>query len=131
MEDLKLIYIHYAGIDWSGTRKYEFLFSNDLTNVDGEDWDAVPASGNPQPPHRAHIHGVGRLETKLKLDLLQDSSVFVYWDGVDGLVALALENLDEYDEYPKKRLGFMYGENIKTVNDRLLAKDLILIFDEH
>ena len=50
-EELYLIYINYVGSSYDGTRIYEFIFSDIIDGVDGDDWDAIPAGGNPSPPH--------------------------------------------------------------------------------
>ena len=124
---MKLIYINEIGSDWEGNNIYEFLFSqSDLTNVDGDDWDAYPASGVPNPPGPNFVHKVGRLTTDLKFDLIQNSNTFAVFDAVDGVIALAWENLLDYDEYPEKRLYFKFGDDITSVEDKLYEKDHIL-----
>lgn len=126
MEKLYLIYINSVGKDWQGNYLYEFLYSNTIKDVDGEDWDAVPASNRPQPPYENFVKKVGKLTTSIKLSLVQESDTFSVWDAVDGVVALGWENIDEYDEYPEIRLWFKFGEEIKTVNDKLYEKDIVL-----
>ena len=37
--EVGLIYIHYVGQNWRGENLFQFLFSNDLENTDGEDWE--------------------------------------------------------------------------------------------
>jgi len=127
MEDLYLIYVNKIGEDWTGKHLYEFLFSDRTENVDGDDWDAYPASGRPSPPNTDFVKRVGKLTTDdLKLNLVQNSSEFAVWDAVDGVVALAWENMDDYDEYPENRLAIHFGETIKSVEDKLYEHDLVL-----
>ena len=45
MEKLYLVYINNTGKDWKGNNIYEFLFSDKKENIEGDDWDAIPASG--------------------------------------------------------------------------------------
>lgn len=127
MEDLFLIYVHYTGEDSKRNHLYEFIFSDILENLDGDDWDSFPASAaKPSPPHDKFIKKVGKLETKIKLDVVQVSDTFCVWDALDGVVALAYENLNDYEQYPKVRLVFKFGEPIKKIEDLLYEKDLTL-----
>jgi hypothetical protein len=123
---MKLIYINKIGKDWEGNYIYQFLFSNSTNDIDGEDWDAVPASGRPQSPNSEFVQEVGTLNTDIKFNLVQDSDTFAVWDAVDGIVALGWEDIDSYEEYPESRLWFSFGLEIDAVNDRLYERDLIL-----
>lgn len=125
-KELQLIYIHKVGEDWNGSYIYQFLFTTEIDNADGEQWDSVPASSNPEPPSSHLVKEEGLLISSKKFDLLMDSTENCYWDGVDGFVAIAMENLDDYETYPDDRLGFMFGETIKVVKDRLCEHDLHL-----
>jgi hypothetical protein len=128
MNELFLIYINMVGKDYKGNLLYEFIFSDTLENVDGEEWDTYPASGRPEPPHDNFIKKVGRLESELKLDVIQNSDTFALWDAVDGVIALAWENINAYDSYPEKRLFFKFGETIKDVEDKLYENDLVMFY---
>ena len=130
MEKLYLIYINSVGKDCQGNYLYEFLYSNTIKDVDGEDWDAVPASNRPEPPREEFVKKVGKLTTNVKLSLVQQSDTFSVWDAVDGVIALGWENIDEYDEYPEIRLWFKFGEEIKIVNDKLYEKDIVLEYSK-
>jgi hypothetical protein len=130
MEKLYLIYINSVGKDWQGNYLYEFLYSNTIKDIDGNDWDAVPAANRPEPPHEEFVKKVGKLTTNVKLSLVQESDTFSVWDAVDGVIALGWENIDEYDEYPEVRLWFKFGEDIKTVNDKLYEKDIVLEYSK-
>ncbi len=123
-----LIYVNKVGSNYKSEYLYEFIFSDNTDNIDGEDWDAFPASGRPSPPSKHFIKLVGRLESDLKLDVIQNSSIFAVWDAVDGVIALAWENIDAYESYPEKRICFTFGEELQSVKDKLYEKDLILNF---
>jgi hypothetical protein len=127
---MKLIYINRVGKNWEGSYTYEFLFSETEDDIDGEDWDAVPASGRPQPPHSEFVNSVGKLTTDIKFNLVQDSDTFAVWDAVDGIVALGWENIDEYDEYPEARLWFSFGMSKNEVNDKLYERDLYIEYNK-
>lgn len=129
MKNLYLVYVNKIGSDWTENHLYEFLFSNSIDNIDGDDWDAYPASGQPSPPDRGFIKRVGRLTSDLKFKLVQESNSFAVWDAVDGIISLAWEDIDDYNEYPEKRIAFHFGEEIKSVEDKLYEHDLILEYN--
>ncbi len=129
MKELYLIYVNSVGRDYRGNYIYEFIFSDTIKNIDGEDWDKFPASGRPEPPHNIFIKEVGKLESQLKLDVIQNSDTFAVWDAVDDVIALAWENINAYDSYPEHRLCFRFGETIKSVSTKLYEKDLILEYN--
>ena len=108
---------------------YEFIFSDTTKNIDGEEWDVFPASGRPEPPHDNFIKNVGRLESELNLEVIQNSDTFAVWDAIDGVIALAWENINAYDAYPEKRLCFKFGETLEDVEAKLYEKDLILKYN--
>ena len=129
MKDLVLIYVNFVGKDYKGNFIYEFIFSDSTEGVDGEEWDTFPASGRPEAPHDNFIKKVGRLESELNLDIVQNSDTFAVWDAVDGVISLAWENINAYDAYPEKRLCFRFGEPIEDVTEKLYEKDLILNYN--
>jgi hypothetical protein len=127
---MKLIFINKIGKNYQDEFIYEFIFSNSTENVDGSDWDSYPAKGNPGPPNIDLIKKVGVLVTTLNLDLIQNSNSFSIWDAVDGLIAFAWENIEGYEEYPDHRLYFHFGEDIKSIESKLYAKDIILTYNK-
>jgi hypothetical protein len=130
MKELYLIYVNYIGVNHEGNYLYEFIFSDTTKDIDGDEWDAYPASGRPKPPHLTFIKKVGVLCSELKLALVQASHNFCVWDAIDGVVSLAWEDIDEAENYPKKRLCFKFGEKINEVTEKLYEKDLILHYDK-
>ena len=129
MKGLYLIYVNIIGEDHKGNTHYEFIFSDTINHIDGEDWDMVPASGRPSPPDHHFIKKVGKLECKMKLEVVQNSDTFAVWDAVDGVIALAWENIDSYESYPEKRLCFRFGATDSEVEAKLYEKDLILNYN--
>jgi len=119
-----LIYINYIGEDWNNNQLYDFIFSNTLENIDGDGWDNYPAAGTPELPNKQLITNVGRVETEIKFDLIQNSHIFAYWDAVDGVVAIGWENTDEYDTYPEKRLFFHFGQDKNEVDSLLIEHEM-------
>jgi hypothetical protein len=124
-----LVYINEIGSNWTGNNIYEFLFSSTIDNIDGDDWDVYPASGQPSPPHAELVSRVGTLTSDFKITLIQNSDTFALWDAVDGIVALGWEDISDYDTYPDTRTHFMFGETLEVVHDKLYANDLILEYN--
>jgi hypothetical protein len=52
------------------------------------------------------------------------------WDAVDGIIALAWENMEGYDDYPEKRLFFSFGETLSSVEDKLYEKDMVIKYEK-
>lgn len=123
---MKLIYVNKIGTDWNGTLICEFIFS-ETDEVDGEGWDVYPAKNRAEPPEKEYIDMVGRVETDdVSLMCIQESDTFAVWDAIDGIVAMAWEDISDYDEYPDDRLSFFFGDTIESVKDKLYAKDIII-----
>ena len=131
MEDLYLVYINKIGQNWKGEFMYEFLFSFTKENADNEDWDSYPArSGNPEPPDFKFIKEVGLFNTSMDIVVIQESEGFSLFDAVDGIVAMAYENLENYDDYPDNRLYFHFGDTQKKVDDKLYERDIVLKYEK-
>lgn len=128
-----LIYINKVGVNYKGKHVYEFIFSKeeDITKIDGENWDTFPASGRPEPPIEDIISSVGVLTSDIKLDLVQNSDTFAVWDAIDGVIPLGYENIDDYDSYPATRLHFHFKISLQEVKDNLYSKDLALNFNQN
>jgi hypothetical protein len=131
MKEFFLIYINVIGKDYKENYLYEFIFSDSIEDIDGDDWDTFPASGRPSAPHDHFIKKVGRLETEIKFDVIQYSDTFAVWDAIDGVIALGWENINAYDSYPEKRICFKFGEPINEVETKLYEKDLTLQYNKH
>tara|TARA_R110000803_G_scaffold60710_2_gene120142 strand:+ start:17695 stop:18093 length:399 start_codon:yes stop_codon:yes gene_type:complete len=119
------------GMNYRGENLYEFIFAtkDDLSLVDGDDWDKVPADGNPSPPDPMYIDSVASLTTmEVDLNVIQDSTLFGVYDSVDGIISLGWEHIDEDFEGMEevKRLVFHYGETFDSVTNKLYARDLII-----
>ena len=66
---------------------------------------------------------------KIKLDLVQNNCCFGFQDCTDGIIALAWENVDDYDEYPDERgrLFFMFGETLNKVENKLAMCNILML----
>ena len=122
-----LIYVNGLGPDYKGNNLYEFIFSDEL-DVWGEAWESNPSNGYPSPPELKHIRKVGTLRnTDIKFELIQNSDFFNMSDAMDDVVALGGE---VNEENVGKRMVFRFGEEEKTVKNKLYERDLILEFEK-
>ena len=123
-----LAYVNGLGPNYKGEHIYEFIFS-DSTEIGGEYWDAKPSHGQPKPPDLEYVKKVGILKNSgIILELVQNSDVFGMEDAIDNVIALAWENNEIKTN--SKKLVFLFGEDEKTVKDKLYSRDLILEFDK-
>lgn len=129
---MKLIYVNELGPNYKGDNIYEFIFS-DVEEVWGDEWDAEPASGRPSPPNIEYIKKVGVLRNSdIELNLVQNSDFFSVYDAVEDVIALGWEKSDSefvVDEN-YKRLVFRYGDSVKSVEDKLYERDIVLSYEK-
>lgn len=129
---MRLIYVNELGPNYKGDNIYEFIFS-DVEEVWGDEWDAEPASGRPSPPNIKYIKKVGVLKNSdIELNLVQNSDFFSVYDSVEDVIALGWEKSDSEhvidDNYT--RLVFRYGDSVKSVEDKLYERDIILSYEK-
>jgi|TARA_R110000868_G_scaffold83652_2_gene235999 hypothetical protein len=129
---MKLIYVNELGPNYKGDNIYEFIFS-DVEEVSGEDWDLEPAAGRPSPPNIEYIKKVGVLRnSEVELNLVQNSDFFSVYDSVEDVIALGWEKSDSdfVIDDNQKRLVFRYGESVKSVEDKLYERDIVLSYEK-
>jgi len=129
---MRLIYVNELGPNYKGDNIYEFIFS-DVEEVWGDEWDAEPASGRPSPPNIEYIKKVGVLRNSdIELELVQNSDFFSVYDAVEDIIALGWEKSDSEhvidDNYT--RLVFRYGDSVKSVEDKLYERDIVLSYEK-
>ena len=128
-ETLNLCFIRLIGAENDGYYRYEFIFTNDIDNAYGEEFDQKPAClVNDLMISDEFITEIHVVKMKIKLDLIQDNCCFSISDAMDGILAIAWENMDEYDEYPEDgRIFFKFGETIEEVENKLAIKNVIML----
>jgi hypothetical protein len=130
---MNLVYVNELGPNFRGDNIYEFIFS-DVDDVWGDDWDAEPANGRPQPPNIDYVKKVGVLKnSEIELTLIQNSDFFGVYDAVDGVIALSWEkgDSDEILISKKRRLVFQYGETVESVENKLYERDIVLKWEKN
>jgi hypothetical protein len=129
LNEVYLCFIRLIGEENDVYYRYEFIFTDNPDEVWGEDWEHKPIGliNNPIPSddYLTEIHIV---ETKIKFDLIQNNMCFSMQDCLDGIVALAWQNIDELDAYPEDgRIYFMFGESLEDVERKLALKNVLML----
>jgi hypothetical protein len=116
-----LIYVNELGPNYKGDNLYEFIFSKNIDDVDGDFWESKPANGYPHPPHLEYVQKVGTLKNdKITMSVIQKSDFFSMSDAIDDVIALAWENESEDVDFDNdKRLVFRFGETEESVKNKL------------
>lgn len=128
-EEVYLCFINLIGEEVDGYYRYEFIFTDRIDEVFGEDWEYKPAGMvNTIIPSDEYITEVHIVKTKIKFDLIQNNMCFGMQDAMDGIVSIAYENMDTYESYPDDgRLFFMFGESIDEVERKLAMKSILML----
>lgn len=117
-----LCYINKLGPNHKSELIYEFIFTNDIESVIGDDWDRFPANGYPGLPHSFYISNVMILKSLyLDLTLAKDNDFFTYNDCKDGIVAMGWE-----ENYINDRIILKFGESLDDVKSKLYKRDYYL-----
>lgn len=127
-EKLYLCFINLVGEENDGYYRYEFIFTDNPDECWGEDYEYKPAGlVNGLYPNDEYITEIHTIKMKVKLDLIQDNSCFGFQDAMDGIVALAYENIDNYDEYPDDRIILFYGDEYDDVERKLALRNILIM----
>jgi hypothetical protein len=128
-EDVRLGFIRLIGEETDGYYRYEFIFTTNIDEFWGENFEYKPSClVNNLMPYEKFITEIHIVKMKIKLDLIQNSCCFGFQDCTDGIIALAWENVDEYDEYPEEgRIFFRFGETLDDVENKLAVKNVLMI----
>lgn len=103
----KLVYVDKVGQNVDGEYEYDFYFAEHP--IVHKEW-TYETSGLQESVKPKRYDSIKRVVMKIPLLCLQDNMCFGMQNGVDGVVALAYEDISDYDEYPADgRLVFHYG----------------------
>ena len=128
-ETVYLCFIRLIGEENDGYYRYEFIFTNDIDNVWGEEFDQKPAClVNNLIVDDEFITEIHIVKMKIKLDLIQNNCCFSVSDCYDGIVSIAWQNLDDETEYPEDgRIFFRFGETLEEVENKLAIKNVLMM----
>lgn len=127
MDNLNLCFINYIGSDIDGKNTYEFLFTQEIDTFWGENFEVQPAGlCNHLDPNEDSFSVVKYIKTDLTLALGKDSCCHSMQDIIDGILALAHEDISKYDYYPEDgRLVMHFGESFDEVELKLAKKHIV------
>jgi hypothetical protein len=125
---LYLCFVRHVGKEAGGEHRYEFIFSENPDVFWGENFEYKPCGlCNELIPDVKYVDKTSVVRTIINLDIVTDSNCFSFQDCTDGIVALAWENIDDYDEYPDEgRLVFPFGEEYDDVERKLALKHIFI-----
>lgn len=122
--NLYLVYVELIGKNPSDQYEYDFFFSETPEVVWGTNWESKPASicGDLKPETTTYSR-IRRLKSIILFDTAQGNSCFSMMDAIDGVIALAWENIDFYESYPEAgRIVLNYGDSYITVENKLAKR---------
>ncbi|MDB0072698.1 hypothetical protein OAA60_00355 [Porticoccaceae bacterium] len=127
-----LIFVNELGPDYKGDNIYEFIFSDNINDIWGENWESKPSNGYPAPPNLDLIVKVGWLKNdNVILTTIQNSDYFSMIDAMDDVIALSWEDESgEIDFTNKKRLVFRFGDTEEMIKDKLYERDFVLEYEK-
>lgn len=120
-ETVYLCFIRLIGEENDGYYRYEFIFTNDVDNVWGDEFDQKPAClVNNLMVNDEFIYEIHIVKTKIKLDLIQNNCCFSVSDAMDGIISIAWsENLDD------NFMRFNFGEKLENVQKKLAENSIL------
>ena len=124
-----LAFVDYIGRTIDGQYIYRFDFTVDADSVWGDFFNVTPAGIVPDlQPDRNSLSKTCKVNFPKEMQTAKKNYCFSMQDCMDGCVALAIENMDSYDNYPEDgRLFFMFGEALEDVERKLALKNIIMI----
>jgi hypothetical protein len=128
-EEVNLGFIRLIGEENDGYYRYEFIFTDNIDEFWGEEFNQKPAClVNNLAPSDEYITEIHIVKMKIKLELLQDNCCFAYSDGMDGIISIAWEDISDYDEFPEDgRIFFRFGESLEEVENKLAMKNILML----
>lgn len=129
IENPYLCFIRLIGEENDGYYRYEFIFTDNIDEVWGDDFDQKPAClVNGLMVSEEYIYEVHIVKMKIKLDLIQNNCCFSVSDCYDGIIALAWQSLEGLEEYPEDgRIFFKFGETLEEVENKLAIKNVLML----
>ena len=124
-----LVFVNPKRFNYKGEFCYEFIFSDRLDIAVDDTWEVSPSACTEViPPSEDYITTVLDVTSKdIEFTSASKSDYFCMLDALDDIIALAYETYQP-DDGLVKRLVFHYGDDIKTVRDKL--KDRKIKFNE-
>jgi hypothetical protein len=122
-EDLVLGFVNFVGMEDDGRYRYEFIFTDNIDEFWGEDFEYKPCSMiNHLMPYEQYKTKTCVVKSHIKFDLVQNNSCFGMQDCLDGCIAVCWYlNDEDRNDY----LYFMAGETYDEVEIKLAKKNIL------
>lgn len=112
MQNLKLCFIKHVGNNAEGFNVYEFLFTEQIDDFWGENFEYMPCClCNELIPNEDDYTLSKRLITPITLNLIQDSCCFSFQDAADKIVSLGYA----YNDNDALLANFTFGDPYDVV----------------
>ena len=120
--EITLCFVRNIGHDVDGNNLYELFFTEESDTFWGDGFEYMPASlVNELIPNEGSYSVVKEIKTNLKLSLATESCCHSMQDCIDGIIALAYEDISGYDEFPDEgRLVLHFGDDYRDVEINLI-----------
>lgn len=128
-DDVALCFVRNVGTDIEGNNIYELLFTEDTDTFWGEGFENMPASlVNNLSPNTDSYSVTKFIKTSLALCLASESCCHSMQDCIDGIIAVAYEDISTYDEFPDEgRLVLHFGESYDEIARKLAVRDVFMV----
>ena len=129
MENYRLVFVKKVGkVDQ--VYEYDFYFSDNPDKFWGTGFDCDYANQMKVTPDPKTYGKVLRLRTVIPFYCMQDNNCFSMRHVVDGIVAVAFEDMSDYEEYPEPyRIVFRFGEEYHSVETKLASRQQFFVDD--
>lgn len=127
-KDLKLIYIHNLGLNSEDKFQYNLYFIQKDFELCNENWteDIAGLFNDKYIPNNKNK--IFSMISEKPLSIITDNLCLGMKHAIDGVVALAWEDISDYEEYPEDgRLILFYGETLENVKNILHEKNEMLV----
>ena len=120
-ETIRLAFIKLIGEETNGEYRYEFIFTHNIDEFWCENAEYKPCClVSELTPIESYVAEIRIVNTKIKLDLIQDNCCFGFQDCTDGIVSLAWSNnIETCDLY------FSFGETFEEVEKKLAKNSIV------
>lgn len=128
---MELIYVNKIGMNTQNEIEYEFLFSDDSTMAWCDQWLIAPAglcTPSEMLPHPSTYTKVLKVITPTLFGLAQCNTQFSFQDCIEGIIALAWDDINSLSTYPEKRIVFTYGESSESVENKLTERNILFFY---
>lgn len=126
-EDLSLGFVRKVGTESGKINVYEFIFTTHQDEFWGQGFEYFPSGVcNFLEPDLKYIQKIVKVRMNQELSVIQDNNCFSMQDCMDGIIAVAWQDLTHEEEYPEYRLVFHFGEKYTDVEDKLARCHILM-----